>query len=73
MKDCEAFEARILPGLPAEEVLRAARKEKVDLIVMGTRGHSPLRRLMVGSVTDKVIRSCTCPVLVVQEERKSRK
>ena len=73
VKDWEAFETRILPGLPADELLRAARNYKADLIIMGTRGHGALRRLMVGSVTDKVIRSCTRPVLVVQEEKKPRK
>ena len=73
MKDWEAFEARIIPGLPANEVVKTARKDKVDLIVMGTQGHGALRRLMVGSVTDKVLRSCSCPVLVVQEQKKPRK
>jgi len=65
LKKWEKHEARILPGLPAEEIVRMAEAEKADLVVMGTRGTSGLKRLMLGSVADKVIRSCTCPVLTV--------
>jgi len=65
LKKCEKQEARILPGLPAEEIVRVAEADKVDLVVMGTRGASGLKRLMLGSVADRVIRSCTCPVLTV--------
>ena len=65
LKKYEKCEARILPGLPAEEIVRVAEADKADLVVMGTRGASGLKRLMLGSVADKVIRSCTCPVLTV--------
>jgi nucleotide-binding universal stress UspA family protein len=68
LKEWKKFDTRIIPGLPAEEIVRTAEKEKVDMIVMGTRGHSGLKRLMIGSVTDRVIRACTCPVLAVQSE-----
>jgi nucleotide-binding universal stress UspA family protein len=73
LKKWEKFETRIIPGLPADQIVRQARKDKVDLIVMGTRGHSSLKRLMLGSVADKVIRASSCPVLVVHEEKKPRK
>ncbi len=68
LKKSNKFEARIVPGLPAEEIVRLAEKEKADLIVMGTRGHSGLKRLMIGSVTDRVIRAGTCPVLAVNSD-----
>jgi len=68
LKEWKKFDMRIIPGLPAEEIVRIAEREKVDMIVMGTRGHSGLKRLMIGSVTDRVIRACTCPVLAVQSE-----
>jgi len=68
LKEWKKFDMRIIPGLPAEEIVRIAEREKVDMIVMGTRGHSGLKRLMIGSVTDRVIRDCTCPVLAVQSE-----
>jgi len=71
LKEWKKFDARIIPGLPAEEIVRMAEKEKVDMIVMGTRGHSGLKRLMLGSVTDRVIRACTCPVLAVHSQEKT--
>ena len=70
LKKWEKFGTRIIPGLPAEQIVRLAEKEKVDMIVMGTNGHSGLKRLMLGSVTDKVIRACTCPVLAVHSDEK---
>ena len=73
LKKWENYEARIIPGLPPETIVRQAAKEKMDLVVMGTRGHSGLKRLMIGSVTDRVIRSCGCAVLVTHEPKKTRK
>ena len=73
MKGWEKLDARIIPGLPAEQIVRVARREKVDLIVIGTRGHSGLKRLMIGSVTDRVIRSCTCAVMAVHAQEKTTK
>ena len=67
----EKAEPRIVPGLPAEEVVRVARAEKVDLAVVGTRGHTGVKRLLLGSVADKVIRACRCPVLSVHGDAKS--
>ena len=63
-------EARIVPGLPAEGVVRMAGDEKFDLVVVGTRGHSGVKRLLLGSVADKVIRACRCPVLSVHGDVK---
>ena len=71
LKEWEKFDTRIIPGLPAEEIVRIAEKEEFDMIVIGTRGHSGLKRLMIGSVTDRVIRSCTCPVLAVHSEERT--
>ncbi|MFB3093273.1 MAG: universal stress protein [Dehalococcoidia bacterium] len=42
-----------------------AREHGIDLVVMSTHGFGGLKRLLVGSVTDRVIRSCEVPVLVV--------
>lgn len=60
------IETRVVPGLPAERIVHCASKEKADMIVMGTHGRNGLKRLMIGSVADKVIRSASCPVLVVK-------
>lgn len=47
-----------------ESIINTSEREKVDLIVMGTRGLSPLRRTFLGSVSDYVIRHTNVPVVV---------
>jgi nucleotide-binding universal stress UspA family protein len=61
-----AVERRLVEGDAAEEVLRVAREEGCDLIVMGTPGRTGLARLMLGSVAEQVLRRATCPVLTVR-------
>ncbi len=53
-------------GNPAQEIIKIAEEGRVDLIVIGAKGHSLLRNLMVGSVTDAVVHNASCPVLVVR-------
>lgn len=53
-------------GNPAQEIVKAAEKGRYDLIVMGAKGHSLLRNLMIGSVADTVVRNAPCSVLVVR-------
>ena len=48
-------QTQILPGLPGDETVRQARKLKADLVVIGTRGHSGLKRFLLGSVAEYVI------------------
>lgn len=67
LKKAKKIQTRILPGLPGDEVVRQAQKEKADLVVIGTRGHSGIKRLLLGSVADHVIRACSCPVLSVRD------
>ena len=57
------YEHRLAVGNPAEEIVRIARKEHVDLIVMGTHGRSGLGRLVMGSVAESVLRQAPCPVM----------
>jgi nucleotide-binding universal stress UspA family protein len=59
-------EHRMAKGLPAEEIVRLARETQSDLIVMGTHGRTGLRRLLLGSVAEQVIRQAPCPVIVVK-------
>jgi nucleotide-binding universal stress UspA family protein/phage host-nuclease inhibitor protein Gam len=54
-----------LRGNPADEIVRTADEENVDLIVIATRGRTGLDRLIFGSVTEKVVRLAKCPVLTV--------
>jgi len=59
------WSARIEEGVPAERVLDCARSLPADLIVMGTHGRSGFEHLVLGSVTEKVLRNAGCPVLTV--------
>ena len=54
-------------GIAADSILSSAQEQKSDLIVMGTHGLRGFDRLMLGSVTDRVMRRATCPVLAVRE------
>ncbi len=53
-------------GIPHEEIAGVAEREKADLIVMTTHGRRGLTHLLLGSVTEKVLRTAPCPVLVVR-------
>jgi nucleotide-binding universal stress UspA family protein len=53
-------------GVPYEEIVKAAANEDADIIVMGTHGRSGIDRMLLGSVTDRVIRLAPCPVLTVR-------
>ena len=55
---------REAPDVPA--ILDAAAELKADLIVMGTHGRTGFRRLVLGSVTEEVLRQAPCPVLTVR-------
>ena len=53
-------------GLPADEVLRTARRQRADLLVLGTHGSTGLRRALMGSVAERVVSQARCPVLTVR-------
>jgi nucleotide-binding universal stress UspA family protein len=56
-------------GTPGEAIVDYATKIGADLIVMGTHGRGGLRRVLLGSVAEKVLRGACCPVLVVPARR----
>ncbi len=60
------FECKMLQGVPAEDIVRTAQSEGVDLIVMGSRGLTEVRAFLLGSVSDKVSHHAKCPVLIVK-------
>jgi nucleotide-binding universal stress UspA family protein len=62
----DRVEYRLQDGEPAAEILRAAQQDACDLIVMGTHGRTGLNRLLLGSVTEAVLRKAVCPVLTVR-------
>jgi len=58
----------ITEGLPTQAIEDAAERIGADLIVMGTRGLTGLKHVVLGSVAERTIRHASCPVLTVHEE-----
>lgn len=70
MKLFEKTEAEVkgirLYGRPADELVKYAYDNSVDLIVMGTRGIRGFKKLRLGSVSERVLKLAHCPVMVVK-------
>jgi universal stress protein A len=60
------YEILVMTGDPAVEVLQTVARLGIDLIVMATHGRKGLRRLVLGSVAERVVREAQCPVLTVK-------
>ena len=56
----------LVKGVPAEVIVRVARREGANLIVLGTHGRSGLGQLFMGSVAARVLGTAKCPVLTVR-------
>lgn len=63
--DASMIATDVIVGTPADAITSYAAASKPDLVVMGTRGNSGLRHLVLGSVTEEVLRSANCPVLAI--------
>lgn len=61
-----SVEPHLAIGDPAKEIVSLAEQTRPDLIVMGTRGRSEMQSLLLGSVSEKVLRHAPCPVTVVR-------
>lgn len=61
-------EAHLIEGPPAQAIAEVARTIPADLLVMGTRGLSGLKHILLGSVAERTIRIAPCPVLTVKSE-----
>jgi universal stress protein A len=59
-------ESMFRTGNPYEEIVNAAKKTGIDLIVIGSHGYTGLGRLLLGSTADRVLQYAPCPVLVVK-------
>jgi nucleotide-binding universal stress UspA family protein len=55
-------------GSPFVEIVRYAREEQVDLIVLGTHGRGAIAHMLLGSVAERVVRKAPCAVLTVRHE-----
>jgi nucleotide-binding universal stress UspA family protein len=55
-------------GVPVSNIVNLAENEKINLIVISTHGRTGLSHMLVGSVTEKVVRLARCPVLSIHPE-----
>jgi nucleotide-binding universal stress UspA family protein len=53
----------VVQGKPSAEIVRVAREESVDMVVLGTQGKGVLDKALFGSTTERVVRKAPCPVL----------
>lgn len=63
---CPQIETELVCGLPGTRIVEVAHDHQVKMIIMGSRGHNGLKRLMLGSVAAQVVRLSPCPVTVVK-------
>jgi nucleotide-binding universal stress UspA family protein len=63
----KTIETDIANGEPAEAILRAADQHKADMIVLGARGLSDLKGLIMGSISHKVLNLTSLPCLIIRE------
>jgi nucleotide-binding universal stress UspA family protein len=61
-----AYSTRTAVGRPGDEIVKVAKKEKANMIVMGTHGHGILGRALLGSVAQNVLTAGDIPVLLVK-------
>ena len=59
---------KVVLGHPFVEIVRYARENEIDLIVLGTHGRGALAHMLLGSVAEKVVRKAPCPVLTVRDD-----
>jgi nucleotide-binding universal stress UspA family protein len=59
-------ETAVITGRPARSIVEYASSDGVDLIVMGTHGHTGLAHAVMGSVAERVVRKAPCPVLTIR-------
>jgi universal stress protein A len=57
-------------GVPARAIVKYARDNEIDLVVMGTHGRTGMSRALLGSVAERVVRTAPCPVLTVAAGRR---
>lgn len=59
---------KVTQGVPFAEIIEEAKEQAVDLIVMATHGRAGVSHLILGSVTEQVVRQAPCPVLTVRPD-----
>lgn len=64
-RSTENVESLVLRGPAAEKLAEAAKSSDAQLVVVGTRGRGAVKRVLIGSVSDRLVHTCERPVLVV--------
>jgi nucleotide-binding universal stress UspA family protein len=64
-----SVQGKVITGYAAEEILRYAQEQNMDLIVMGTHGRKGIDRILFGSVAERVVKSSTIPVLTLRPKQ----
>ncbi|HWP56808.1 MAG TPA: universal stress protein [Candidatus Acidoferrales bacterium] len=60
-------------GIPHRKIVEKALQEKVDMVVICTHGRTGLRHMLIGSVSEQIVRRAPCPVLTVPPPRETRR
>ncbi|MBN2489952.1 MAG: universal stress protein [Planctomycetes bacterium] len=63
--------AVVINGQSHLEIVEYARQNDIDMIVMATHGHTGIQGVLIGSTTERVVRSAPCPVLTVRAPEKA--
>ena len=63
--DPQTVTIAVTVGQPAAEIVQYANQHAADVVVLGSHGHGVVRRFMLGSVADRVLRQASCPVMLV--------
>jgi nucleotide-binding universal stress UspA family protein len=67
------FSYRNVMGFAEDEILDFAEENHMDLIVMGTKGASGIREILIGSITGSIVSKAKCPVLAIPQSKKYKK
>ncbi len=67
IRDDMDVEAIVAQGVPFAEIISTAKEKEIDMIVIGSHGRTGISHMMLGSVSEKVVRKAPCPVLTVRQ------
>ncbi|MHC4321702.1 MAG: universal stress protein [Planctomycetota bacterium] len=67
IRDDMDVEAIVIQGIPFVEIISTAKEKEIDMIVIGSHGRTGIKHMMLGSVSEKVVRKAPCPVLTVRQ------
>lgn len=68
IKKVPRIKTEVCEGRAFVEIIKTARKDNIDLIIMGSHGRTGLSHVLIGSVAERVVRKAHCPVLIVKDK-----